>query len=112
MDITTARISAKLDALNITAATWCSLSGISSAKWSRAINGQVGLTGQELIQLSRFVEELDALVGGLDPVPVDFRNVDAIRRILILCRGGVRWQAIASPVESAVPEPVEVDQSK
>jgi hypothetical protein len=115
MNTSTARLAAKLETLGISAENWCRIAEISTAKWSRAINsdrpGGVALTNRELVYLSKVARELEALVGGADPLPINFKNVEAVKRILCLCRGGVRWHAVAEPVESVESaekvEPVE-----
>jgi len=111
MDITTSRIAATLEMLGISAQNWCLLAGISPAKWSRAINpdrpGGVPLTGNELLCLAKIAEDLKEIAGGSDPLPIDFRNVEAIGRVLALLQSGVKMTVHAEPAEKVGPVEVE-----
>ena len=80
-----------LDRVNCSADVFCALGGISPTRWSRALRGLAPLTGPECQALSNLAEELSQLTDDAKPIPVDFRDLEAIKLILEQRRNGQRW---------------------
>ena len=80
----------KLDAMDCSADVFCSLSGISPTRWSRALRGLAPLGGHEIESLSKIAEELAGLVNDSAPIPVSFRDPRVIKSLLEKRKRGLR----------------------
>jgi hypothetical protein len=102
LNTTEARIQHVLNDLKMPAETFCKLSGISSTRWSRALNGTLPLNGLECQKLSGIAEDLAALSEALSPAPLNFKNLEGISRLLQIRQGGIKLVVAAEPVEGPV----------
>lgn len=87
------RIRATLLELDIDQTAFAVLSGLSQSRLSMAFRGTKDFSGPEVEKLSALVTELREIAESANPIPVSFRNLDAVRRLLEHRRGGIAWTA-------------------
>jgi transcriptional regulator with XRE-family HTH domain len=104
MGVHESRIRQALIELDIDQAAFAVLSGLSQSRLSMAFRGTKDFSGPEIEKLSALVTDLCEITESANPIPVSFRNLDAVRRLLEHKRGGIVWAA-------AVHEEEVVDQS-
>jgi hypothetical protein len=85
-----ARIIAALSEFKMPAETFCKISGISSSRWNRAISGTKPLDSEECLALSSLIQELRGIIQDATLLPISLRDVESIRRLLELRRGGIK----------------------
>ena len=86
-----------LDQLGCPQDVFCILVGMNQSRWSRAVRGIKELSGPEAEQLLKFTAELCQLAHDAAPIPVNFRDPQAIGKLLESRRAGIRW--ISSVIE-------------
>lgn len=75
-------------------------SGVSPTRLSLAFNGSKDFTGPEIQKLTRLLAELREIVEDAKPIPINFRNLDGVKRLLELKRGGISWTAAVHDEET------------
>jgi transcriptional regulator with XRE-family HTH domain len=93
MGVHESRIRQALIELDIDQAAFAVLSGLSQSRLSMAFRGTKDFTGPEVEKLSALVTDLREITESANPIPVSFRNLDAVKRLLELRRGGIAWRA-------------------
>jgi hypothetical protein len=73
------------------ASTLAVLSGINRTRVSECLRGKSSFTGPESILLSDLIHELRSILSDLHPVPIDWTDCAAIRRLVAYKREGIRW---------------------
>jgi hypothetical protein len=102
MGVHETRIRQALTDLDIDQAAFAVLSGLSQSRLSMAFRGVKDFSGPEAEKLSALVQELREIVNSAAPIPVSFRNLDAVKRLLELKRGGIVWAAAFHDEETEV----------
>jgi DNA-binding transcriptional regulator YdaS (Cro superfamily) len=78
-----------LEELRCPASTLAGLSGISGAKLSQYLNGVVRIGAQDELKLRKTIAALRKLVEYASPLPLDYRRVGEIRRLLDTMEAGI-----------------------
>jgi hypothetical protein len=76
----------------IAASTLATLSGINRTRISQCLRGQSSFSGPESILLSDLTQELRDILSDLQPVPIDWSDCTAVRRLIAYKREGLRWR--------------------
>ena len=84
MGVHESRIRQALIDLDIDQAAFAVLSGLSQSRLSSAFRGVRDFGGPEVEALSNLVSELREIVNAAQPIPVSFRNLDAVKRLVEL----------------------------
>jgi hypothetical protein len=93
----------KLDELNCSADVFCKLCDMSPSKWSRALRDLQPLTGPELQHVGAVIDLISGIVRDSEPIPVSFKNVQAIKTLIHMRKKGARW----IPILVAAPDVVQ-----
>jgi len=78
-----------LEELRCPASTLAGLAGITGAKLSQYLNGVVRIGAQDELKLRNTITALRKLVEYASPLPLDYRRVGEIRRLLDTMADGV-----------------------
>jgi hypothetical protein len=78
-----------LEELRCPASTLAGLAGISGAKLSQFLNGVVRIGAQDEVKLRNTIAALRKLVEYASPLPIDYRRVGEIRRLLDTMESGI-----------------------
>jgi len=100
MGVYESRIRAALVDLDIDQAAFAVLSGLSQSRLSMAFRGVKDFSGPEIQKLSALITELREIAESAGPIPVSFRNLDAVKRLLMHKRGGIKWTAAVHEEET------------
>jgi hypothetical protein len=94
----------KLDELNCSADVFCKLCDISPSKWSRALRDIQGLNGLELERVGRMLDLIAGVARDSEPIPVSFKNVQAIKTLIDMRKKGARWIPILVGTQDAIQD--------
>jgi hypothetical protein len=72
----------RLSALGASQAEFCSIADVTTAQLSRFINGAKATDLASVQHMDRTLVRLERLAARVFPVPIDFANSDAVRRLL------------------------------
>jgi hypothetical protein len=100
MSVQLHRIKHDLDTLGCSADNFCSLADIATSKWSRALRGLVVLPGPEIIRLSNLVQTLREIAAKASPLPIDFRDLPAVKVLVQHHENGIHWTPTANAAET------------
>jgi hypothetical protein len=78
-----------LEELRCPASTLAGLAGITGAKLSQYLNGVVRIGAQDELKLRNTIASLRKLVEYASPLPLDYRRVGEIRRLLDTMEAGI-----------------------
>src|SRR5665213_2134645 len=81
----------KLDEYGCPADTFCRLANISPSKWSRALRDIQPLTGPELEHVCKIADLIAGIVRDSEPIPVSFKNIQAVKYLIEARKAGARW---------------------
>jgi hypothetical protein len=93
------QILASITELDISQAHFSVISGISQTRLSMAFKGVRDFSGPEIEKLNALIADLREISTKASPLPVNFRNLGAVRHLLECKRGGIAWTSVVQNVE-------------
>lgn len=96
MDVQLNRLKHDLDTLGCSADNFCALANIATSKWSRALRGLITLSGREIVRLGNLVQTLREIAEKASPLPIDFRDLPAVKLLVQHHENGIHWTPTAN----------------
>lgn len=94
IDIQIQNIQNRIGLLACTQETWCGITGVSSATWSRALKGIYTFSGPEIVRLNETISALEKISEIAKPLFLNFKDVPSLRFLLSAFSRGVLYVPI------------------